>query len=241
MTTTLPRKLTLSTLMLLISLHMFAEANTVTSVSEAGQEITIDEKDRVASDSVFHPSERLGTLDRIKGTHPDGVKGFEIRPHLEGGFVSPDDRSQQLWTKACRLQVFGIYELEKKKSFPGKDNIGIFTKFRFKLIEDWRGGVRSGHKYLHLVTEGGEIEYKGEKLRVDNSITRYTIGKRYLLLTGTRGNDDSNLVVYSYSPFIEVSNGMLYPAPNVNIFAPGTSLSTAHAEIADALKERNCE
>lgn len=238
---TLSRKLMLPALVFSISLHVFAEANATTSASQVEQEITIDEKDQVESNSAFHVAERFGTVDHIKGTHPDGVKGFEIRPKFDSWNVSPSDRSDRLRVKACRFQVFGIYELEKKKSFLGKDNVGIFTKFRFKLIEDWRAGVRNGHKHFDLVTEGGEIEYKGEKLRIDNSITHYAIGKRYFLMAGTRGKDESNMVIYSYSPFIEVLNGILYPASDVDVFTSGTSLSTAHAEIAEALKGRNCE
>jgi hypothetical protein len=240
MISTLTKKLTFPTLLLAVHLNIIAAASPIISVDQADQEIAIDEQDRIESDSRFHPSERV-KLDHIKGRQADGVKAYLIDPHLEGGFIPPDDRSAGLQIKACRLQLFGIYELEKEKSFAGKNDIGIFTKFRFKLIEDWRGGAANGHKHVHLVMQGGEIEYKGEKLRAENTIAHYVVGKRYLLQAGTRENNKSDGVVYSYSPFIEVVKGLLYPGPDVNVFTSGTSLSSARAEVADALKKRSCE
>ncbi|GEM_PF-2284915 len=207
----------------------------------AASNVTVDENDKLASAAAFHRNLRTDTLDSILGTHPDGAKGYTITPRLEGGVVAAaGDRVSLLTNKACLKQVFGIYELEAVKSFAGKDDVGIFTKLRFKLIDDWRSGAQHDGKQALLVMQGGEIERKGETLRVVNPLLRYVVGGTYLLVAGDRKYVNWN-VIYAYAPFIEVRNGRIYPAPVDPLFPLGTSVARAKAEVRAALQKRACE
>lgn len=213
-------------------LHVHAYAHT-------DGDIVVDEEEKIESVNVFHLSARE-KLTRISGRHVDGVRGYTVSPHLEGGITERNDRSTLLRNFACNEQVFGIYELEAAKSFAGKDDIGVFTKYRFKLIDDWRDGNSLRSKVIHMTVEGGEIDYNGEKIRVENPLLRYVIGGRYFLSAGSRGKGGDKLV-YAYSPFIEISNGTLYPAPGIQLFPSGMSVSKAKVEVLQSLQKKGCE
>lgn len=183
-------------------------------------------------------------LDRIKQRHLDGVRGLTVhaaseRPPRRN--VTGDSALDDVWSVACRSAEFGLFELESAKSFVGQDDEGIFTKLRFKRLEDWRGDVRSPAGVVQLVISGGEVVHKGETIRIDNPYGKYEVGSTYVLAAGNRSAPTRERTIYDDPPFMEVRDATIYAAPGWTPFASGTSLKSAKASVAKALDAKACE
>jgi len=181
-------------------------------------------------------------IDRVDTRHLDGVRGYKITTTTTNyANANPEQRKRTLRNMACNAVVFGIAKLEAEKSFVGKDGGGVFTRFRFRLVEDWRAlPERKVDPVVQLVVEGGEAKYKGETIRVENARADYQIGSSYLLVAGSRFNANEGKTLYELPPLIEVADGVLYPAPASELFASGTSISRARAEIDAATPAGSC-
>lgn len=136
---------------------------------------------------------------------------------------------------ACSGATFGLVQLEGALAFVGKDNLGVFTKYRFRILDDWNAAKRPGPTTIHLIMEGGEVEHRGEKVRVENLNAKYQIDRQYVLVAG-RGP-----TVYDAPPLIEVIDDTIYPAPDSAPFRSGTTIAQAKAAIGRALQKWPCK
>jgi hypothetical protein len=181
-------------------------------------------------------------FDRIGTHHLDGVKGYKVSiPIMEFQPKDPVRRQHLLQNVACQSRVFGLVKVEEMKVFIGEGDRGIFTRVRFRIVEDWRPRNEPvPDMIVYKVLEGGEIERQGETIRIDNPLADYRLGSLYLLTAGNRnaGNPDNDL--YGLSPVIEVVDGILYPDPGSLLFTPGTSVDRAKEEISSAIPGGSC-
>lgn len=215
-----------------------------TSVVAANSELTVDSNDRDIAAPMYPTSKKL-KLDKIDGRHPDGVRGLTFfsysEPPVRSGLMQ-DPAQEVLRRYACNSDVFGVAEVEDSKSFVGKNENGVFTKLRFKLVDSWR--VRPGPKAqtFQLIVVGGEVEYKGEIIRISNSQGSYIKGRRYLMILAGDRSETVDQKIFAGDPLLlEVSNGIIYPAPGWSPFEPGTSLIRAQALVQESLEPKGCE
>lgn len=185
---------------------------------------------------------RAAKIDRIETRHLDGTRGYKVTATSTSySKASPEQRQRTLRNIACNAVVFGVAKLESARSFVGRDGGGVFTRFHFRLLDDWRAmPERRVDPVVQLVMEGGEAKYQGETVRVENALADYQVGSSYLLAAGSRFNTTDNKVLYEQPPLIEVADDVLYPAPNSELFASGTSVSRAKAEIDAATPLGSC-
>src|SRR5471032_3206475 len=106
-----------------------------TSVIAANSGLTVDDKDREKGVK-FYPRDQGHKLVDIESRHPDGVRGLTSFEHPEP--VRMGDRPAYLRYYACDFSIFGVVELQDSKSFVAKDDKGILTKLRFKMVDSWR-------------------------------------------------------------------------------------------------------
>jgi hypothetical protein len=184
---------------------------------------------------------RVPKIERIDRRHQDGVRGYKITSATRYATANPEHRKRVLRNIACNAVVFGIAKLETTQSFVGKDGDGVFTLFRFRLLEDWHAlPDRNVDTDVQLVIEGGETSYKGEAIRVENALADYQVGSSYLLVAGSRFNSNDGNILYEQSPLIKVADDILYPAASSELFAAGTAIHSAKAEIDAATPAGSC-
>ena len=227
--------LTLIRRMVLLSLfaafHFHAGA-----ADQAADPIAVDIPEKAAS-RLFAPK-----ISRIDTRHLDGVKGTTMTS-TDSGYAGAtrEERNRTMRNFVCNAPVFGVVKLEAARSFIGKDDRGVFTRFRFRVLDDWRAAPnRKASVIVHIVMPGGEAKYKGETVRIDNALADYQVNSTYLLMAGTRFNTDDGNVLYDQPPLIEVVDGVLYPAPGSEMFGSGTELSKAKAELTAAVPAGSC-
>jgi hypothetical protein len=212
------------------------------SVMAADEQVTVDDNDQDTAAFWFSIPKRL-KLDNLQGRHPDGVRGTTYRS-VPGSPVVPsetqDPDQEALRSFACGHAVFGVAELHNSKSFIGKDEIGIFTKLRFKLVDSWSVQPGSKVQSFDLLVRGGEVEYKGEIIRLGNPQAAYVKGRHYLMILHSA--KDKNKKIFVGSPYLlEISNGTIYPASGWSPFKPGTTLTRAKAMVQESLEQKGCE
>ncbi|WP_157256291.1 hypothetical protein [Pelomonas sp. Root1217] len=214
-----------------------------TSVIAADEPLTVDYNDQDITAPLLPRSRKL-KLDRFfQGRHPDGVRGTTYSsvpepPVLPGEIQDPVQEA--LHSYACRYAVFGVAELQNSRSFIGKDEIGIFTKLRFKLVDSWSVQPGSKVQSFDLLVEGGEVEYRGEIIRLGNPQAAYVKGRHYLMIMHSA--NDKNKKIFVGTPYLlEISNGTIYPAPGWSPFKPGTTLTRAKAMVQESLEQKGCE
>jgi len=218
----------------------------VTAVIAADADLTIDDGDQDIAGSLLPKAKRMRQrlkLDDLRNyKHPDGVLGTTYFSAPEAPPVSGEmDPAQEVLRRfACRYAVFGVAELQHSRSFIGKDEIGIFTKLHFKLVESWSEQPALKAKSFNLLVVGGTIEDKAETIRLDNPQAAYVKGRHYLMIMNSA--KDKNKGVFAGSPyFLEISNGTIYSAPGWSPFEPGTNITRAKAMVYDAVKQKGCE
>lgn len=230
-----------------ISLVAVLLTMTATSVVAADADLTVDYNDQDIAASSFASSKKL-KLDKIEGRHPDGVRGSTLWsfPWPPAGSGAMQDRAQEeLRSYACHASVFGVAELQDSKSFVGTDEMGIFTKLRFKLVDSWNVQPGSKAQTFDVLVEGGEVEHKGEIIRLSNPQAAYVKGRRYLVILGSE--NDKKIFVGTKKIFVgtkyllEVSNGSIYAAPGWSPFRTGTSLIREKAMLQESLEQKGCE
>lgn len=181
-------------------------------------------------------------LSNLQGRHIDGIKGYKVYPMLEGPSLAQTEQLQKRIARlACKATVFGLVELEAAKSFAGKDDIAVFTKFRFRIVEDWSAEPTHKGTIVHLIMHGGEVTHAGEKYRVENPYANYKVGGRYVLMTGSVDKNEPKQTVMETPPFLEVSDDLIFPAPGWTPFARGTTLEQAKATVNSAISKEGCQ
>jgi len=150
-----------------------------------------------------------------------------------------DMRLDAVRTLACLAGFFGEAKLIAERTFIGQNDAGIYTKRRFHLIEDWRPDAGNQPKNLDVVMLGGETDYEGERLRIEDSSEKYVVGRRYVLITG--GRLGTNYKTVFHDPyFIQLDEGTLLPARGWTPFVSGASSTKAKEDIAEALSLLKC-
>jgi hypothetical protein len=210
--------------------------------SAESKELEVDDQDANQAVEAYGQTRRHYDLSRLSDRHLDGVKGYTFSSVSEppvaaaGGLADP--YLGTLRQLACSRQVFGEAELVGKKSFAGRHGYGVFTKYRFKMISDFRDGKKSA-KVVHVIIPGGEIDYQGEKVRVENAAGDFNVGSRYVLVAGSKRADERETLFYSI-PHMEISSNTIYSADGWAPFESGTNVKRAKADVAKALSLKGC-
>jgi hypothetical protein len=203
--------------------------------------VEVDTQEQLKAAQLLGGSRKLALSD-IQGRHIDGVKGYKVYPVLEGPSLAQNEQLQKLVARmACKATVFGLVELEAAKSFVGKNDIAVFTKYRFRILEDWHVEASQRDSVVHLIMHGGEVTHAGEKYRVDNPYASYKIGGRYVLMAGSADKNAPPHSIFETPPFLEVSDDLIYPAPGWTPFARGTTLEQARAAVSSAVGKEGCK
>ncbi|KQV53470.1 hypothetical protein ASC95_12100 [Pelomonas sp. Root1217] len=141
---------------------------------------------------------------------------------------------------ACSYAIFGVADLQGAKSFVGKNEIGILTKLRFKIVDNWKAGSIPKDQFFDLIIPGGEVMHKGEMFRLGDPLTSYVKGRRYLMIIqGDTENAEKNYFV-ELPRLLEVSNGIIRAPYSATPF-DGMSLSRVKASAQEALEQKGCE
>lgn len=181
-------------------------------------------------------------LSKVISHHLDGVMGEEVindpEPPIYRKYF-PDRRLDAIHQEACSAAVFGEAELLGKKSFVGSQGQGVFTKLRFKLINDWRPGNDNNAKVVHVIVEGGEADWNGRRYRIKNKRSDFNVGHRYVLIAGSKSDSSSPIV--GEPPFLEIENVTIYAPPGWTLFPNGTTVKQAKAEVEKVLAARACQ
>jgi hypothetical protein len=197
------------------------------------------ESERAVRDLASSKKLKLGNVDQ---RHTDGVKGYKTIPVQEGPDVgTPDKRTAALAHLACNASVFGLATLENAKSFVGKGEAGVFTKLRFRVIRDWRADAKNKAAVVHLIIHGGELVHAGERVRVESPLANYKIDSSYILAAGARSSADHGKTIYELPPFVEVENNLIFPTRGWDVFAAGTTVNQAQADVAQAVAAQGCK
>jgi hypothetical protein len=200
-----------------------------------GPVVVVEDSERERAVQVLAPSKKLD-LANLDLRHADGVKGYQTIPVEEGlDAGTPEKRTAALVRLACNASVFGLVTLDGAASFVGKGDRGVFTKFRFRVIQDWRAGTENDSPDVHLIVHAGELVHAGERVRVENPLANYKIGAAYILATGVRSGADYGKTIYELPPFVAVENSVILPPHGLNVFAAGTTVRQAQADVAQAL------
>ncbi len=208
----------------------------------AAAEVVVDDSDKAEAPKAFAYGKKHD-IKMIGARHLDGVKGLDL--HIEDeppirANVLPDPVLDGLRSLACGAQAFGLVELEDAISFVGSGDLGVFTKLRFKLVDDWRAKKEANGKVVHLVVPGGEVNNSGERIRISTKYANFKTGEQYILYTGTRFNPKK--VIYDTPPLIEVQDKTLFVAADSHSpLSSGLSPSQAKALVNKALSQKGCE
>jgi hypothetical protein len=179
-------------------------------------------------------------LDYIQQRHPDGVRGLTYIAVPEAPVRSgqPADRAEMLRHYACSLAVFGLAELTDSTSFIGKENREVFTKLRFKLVENWQ--VRPRLQTFDVIVRGGEVVYQGERIRMVHSLANHVQGHRYVMMLG--GSRSPTARTFAAEPyFLDAAHGAIAAGLGWSPFESGISLGRAKAMVGTAVAQRGCE
>lgn len=210
------------------------------NAGEPKEPITVDADDQAIATNELGGSRKLA-LSTIPMRHLDGVKGYKVYFTFEGPTLKqPEQLRRRIAHLACNSAVFGLVELEKSKSFVGKADVGVFTKFRFRLLDDWRAIPAEKGRDIHLIMQGGEVTFAGEKIRVENPYASYKVGGQYIIAAGRANGDAAQKPIFQTPPFHEVNDNLVHPAPDGALFAPGTTLEQAKTIVKDAVAKEGC-
>lgn len=202
--------------------------------------ITVNADDRAIATSESGGSRKLA-LSTISMRHVDGVKGYKVYLTFEGPSIQqPEQLRRRIAHLACNSVVFGLVELEKAKSFAGKADVGVFTKYRFRVLDDWRAIPAEKGREIHLIMDGGEVSFAEEKIRVENPFAAYKVGGQYILVAGRATGDAAQKPIFQTPPFHEVNDNLVHPAPDGALFSPGTTLEQAKAIVNEAVAKEGC-
>lgn len=201
--------------------------------------LSIDDRAREQSLKFYHGDPNL-KLDKHESRHPDGARGFTF-------FEAPEHAPQSshgpatLRYYACNLAVFGVADLEDSRSFVGKDEIGILTKLRFRIVDDWRWGSKSKNQIFDVIIPWGEVMHKGEIFRLSNPLAAYVKGRRYLMVVHRAWLDAASENYFVGVPrLLEVSDGIIRSPFSALPFESGMRLSLAKASVREALQQQGC-
>jgi len=202
--------------------------------------ISADEQDKAGQ---RYPGSPLSSASNTL-RHIDGAKGWEVVLDPEPPLYAqafPDRRQDALWQSACSAAVFGEAELTGKKSFIGHGDTGVYTKLRFKLFNDWRANTQAPGNHIDIIVPGGEVKFKGEAFKVVNHRADFQPGRRYVLIVGNKTNFDAKRPVYDDVPLLEIQGGAIYSRPGWTLFANGTSIAQAKAEVGVLMSAKECK
>jgi len=209
-----------------------------TSVMAANSGLIVADKDREKGVK-FYPNDQKDTLDDIESRLPDGVRGMTSFEHPEP--VRMNDRPSYLRQYACSFAIFGVAELQDSKSFVAKDDKGILTKLRFKMVDSWSAGSGPKDPIFDLIVPGGEVEYKGEMFRIRNPLATYVSGHRYLMIIQGDDMEKTDTTFVGVPRLREVSNGIIHGPFSAPPFESGMRLDSAKASVQEALEQKGCE
>jgi len=216
-----------------------------TSASAANPDLVIDRTDQDKAELLHPSSSKKLKLDNVQDRDSDGIRTRSVFTVPEPPAVSgqnPDIVQEALRSYACYDSVFGVAEVQDFKSFVNRSETNIFTKVRFRLIDDWSARPGPKEQTFDLIVEGGEAEYKGEVVRINNPQASYVKGRRYVMIIGGNRSGAADKKVFVGSPYlIKVLNDSIYPAPGWSPFKPGTSLDQARGLVGKALALKGCD
>jgi hypothetical protein len=203
--------------------------------------VVVEDSERERAVRDFAPSKKLD-LANPDLHHADGVKGYKVFPVQEGPDVgTPDKRMAALARLACHASVFALVTLDGATSFAGQGDRGVFTKLRFRVIQDWRADAENASPEVHLIVHAGEFVHAGERVLVENPLANYKIGASYIVATGVRSSPDHGKTLYELPPFVAVENGVILPPHGWDVFAAATTVRQAQADVAQALAAKGCD
>jgi hypothetical protein len=203
-----------------------------------GAELTVDKADRLNASASLGHSRKLA-MANMPADPATGVRGYRIYPGFEGPCLDDRERLRKVVAHmACHTAVFGIVELEAAQPFPGADDIGIFTKYRFRLIEDWRQVRAENGRTVDLVMAGGEVTRDGITYRVEHPHALYRVGGRYVLIAG--GENNGLQTIHAWPAYIALRSDVIGEALGGTPFAAGTSVAEARSQVAEALPREGC-
>ncbi|MET0268232.1 MAG: hypothetical protein ABW202_21765 [Duganella sp.] len=204
--------------------------------------LAVSEQERAQATAQFIGGTKKLSLERLKqsqDTFLDGAKGYTPSESVRPRLIKPEVRQKYFAQAACEGSLTGLVELINAKSFTGVGDNGIFTKFRFRVVDDWRVQPAPSRPYVDIIMHVGEMVHEGQRYRADNPEARYTIGKQYILLAGKLASGTRGSLIGAPA-FLEVSDGIIYPAPSVTHFAPGTTVEQAKLEVENAVLQEGC-
>lgn len=207
---------------------------------------TNDQSLSISADERDNATQRYrgSALSSATQRHFDGVKGWEVVIDPEPPVYArafPDRRRDALWQYACSAAVFGEAELMAKKSFIGDGDTGVYTKLRFKLSNDWRTNTKVPENHIDIIVPGGEVNFKGEAFRVTNRTANFKSDRHYVLIAGDQTNFNPKQSVYGEILLLEIDRGAIYSPPGWTVFANGTSIEQAKAEVGSLMSAKECK
>jgi hypothetical protein len=224
----------------LASLCALAYAGT-SAAGGAKEPVEIDADDRVRAAAQLGSTKKLA-LSALKPFHIDGTKGYSVHAIIEGpSLKQPELMRKRIALSACRANVFGLVELESARSFVGKDDAGVFTKYRFRVLDDWRAAPTDQGKKVDLILEGGEITHGGEVYRAENAFAKYEVGSKYVLLAHNADKHLGKKAILDTPPALEVVDDIVHPGLGWTPFAPGLTLEQAKNVVKEAVAKEGCE
>ena len=224
---------------LLPTILLLASAGALAASPQQKEPLDVDASERLSAKNSVGGSRKL-SLQKMEPSSLDGVKGYRVYPSAEGPSLKDTDELRRVVAHmACHTAVFGLVELEAAKPFVGQDDVGIFTKFRFRVIDDWRANGAGSGRTVDLVMMAGEVSRDGERYRIENPHALYEVGGRYVLIAGTKSQEQKT--IFGSPPFLEISDDMIHPAPGWTPFAPGSTVQQAKSEVVAALVQEGCK
>jgi hypothetical protein len=232
------RKYMIASLISIIGIPVSAQL--VSDNGNTSNDIVVMKKDEQRATEKF--TQAGNNIEFMSSKHLDGVKGAALEIDIGPPPYTtalPDKRLDALRLFACTSAAFGQAELVGKKSFLGKDGDGVFTKMRFRIIDDWRDQPENS-KVITVVSQGGEVNWKGQKYRVTSKFTDFKIGSKYILVAGSRFEPASDSI-FENLRFFEVVNDSIYSGPGWSPFSQGSTILSAKGDVTKALTQRGCK
>lgn len=230
------------------ALRLFSAAILLTNLisSPNAQIKTKDEIDITADDSAKAAMREnylsSSKLDSIQGRHLDGARGVNFisnPPVPPFNPRAPDPQLEVLKYYACKAAAFGEYKLINQRSFVGDGGNFIYTKRRFKLVDDWSIRDEPTLDVLDVVMRGGEVIWKGEKIRLENEKQKFKVGRNYIVAVGVRTPTQKKLI-FGEMLFLEVDNGSIYPGDSFELFEAGTKTADVKKKLNESITSSEC-
>jgi hypothetical protein len=189
-------------------------------------------------------------LSKIRFRHSDGTKGHDWSSSEEPPYfnmyraATRDSHRAILHKYGCDARVLGAAQLLGSKSFVNLEGTQIYTKYKFKILQDFRfDGADKMRQIVYVVMLGGEAKINGEKIRVNNLNSPFSLsGGGEFLLAITEDPISKNGSTYMQNPsYIEIKDDRIFP-PGGNWlgFKSGTTLAEFASKLSEISMAKGC-